>query len=107
MKKRTIREAAIEALKRSGKPIPSNEIYQIIVEHDLYRFYAENPQSIVNGEIRRHCVGIEFLAGASVTLVPFAKFFATLLGYNASDFIFFGTLPNSHNLSKEHTHVNL
>lgn len=60
MKKRTIREAAIEALKRSGKPLPVNKIYDLIIEKDLYRFNAENPRNIVNGEIRRHCVGIEF-----------------------------------------------
>ena len=60
MKRRTIREAAIEALKLSEKPLSSNEIYEVIVSNDLYRFNAENPKAIVNGEIRRHCVGIEF-----------------------------------------------
>ena len=60
MKRRTIREAAIEALKRCGKPLSSREIYEYIIQNDLYRFNAENPLRIVNGEIRRHCVGIDF-----------------------------------------------
>jgi restriction system protein len=60
VKRRTIREAAIEALKRYGKPMSSKDIYAYIVKHDLYRFNAENPLNIVNGEIRRHCVGIDF-----------------------------------------------
>ncbi|MBK6352110.1 MAG: restriction endonuclease [Saprospiraceae bacterium] len=60
MKRRTIREAVIEVLKRCGKPMSSKDIYDYIIKHDLYRFNAENPLNIVNGEIRRHCVGIDF-----------------------------------------------
>lgn len=60
MKRRTIREAIIEVLKRCGEPMSSKDIYEYIVKHDLYRFNAENPLNIVNGEIRRHCVGIDF-----------------------------------------------
>lgn len=59
MKKRTIREAIIEALKRKGKPLPAKEIYDFIIEKDLYRFNAEHPDHIVRTEIRRHCVGID------------------------------------------------
>lgn len=60
MKKRTIREAAIEALKRSGKSLSAKDIYKIIIDHDLYRFNAENPEHIVKVEIRRHCEGVDF-----------------------------------------------
>ncbi len=60
MKKRTIREAAIEALKRSGKPLTTKDIFNFIIENDLYRFNAERPEDIVKVEIRRHCIGIEF-----------------------------------------------
>jgi restriction system protein len=60
MKKRTISEAAVEALRRSGKPLSAKDIYNVIIEHDLYRFNAENPENIVRVEIRRHCEGIEF-----------------------------------------------
>lgn len=60
MKKRTIREAVIDALTRSGKPLYAKEIYNFIISHDLYRFNAENPEGIVKVEIRRHCEGVEF-----------------------------------------------
>jgi restriction system protein len=60
MKKRTIREAAIEALKRSGKPLSASEVYNFIIEHNLYRFNAENPSNIVKVAIRRQCEGVEF-----------------------------------------------
>jgi hypothetical protein len=60
MKKRTFREAAIEALKRSEKPLDSNGIYEFKIKNDSYRFKAANPENIVNGEIRRHCIGVKF-----------------------------------------------
>lgn len=60
MKKRTIREAAIEALKQSGKPLIGRDIYNYIIAHDLYRFNAEDPEHIVKVLIRRHCEGLEF-----------------------------------------------
>lgn len=60
MKKRTIREAVIEALIRSGNPLKARDVYNFIVEHDLYRFNSENPEGIVKVEIRRHCDGVEF-----------------------------------------------
>ena len=60
MKKRTIREAVIHALKLKGKPLSAKEIYDKIIEQDLYRFNAEKPEGIVKVEIRRHCVGVEF-----------------------------------------------
>lgn len=60
MKKRTIKQAAVEALKRKGKPLSSKEIYAVIIEEDLYRFNAERPENIVQVEIRRHCEGLDF-----------------------------------------------
>lgn len=60
MKRRTIREAVIEALKRIGKPLSIKDIYSTIMENDLYRFNAENPVNIVQVEIRRHCEGVDF-----------------------------------------------
>ena len=36
------------------------EIYNYIIEQDLYRFNAIDPENIVKIEIRRHCEGIEF-----------------------------------------------
>lgn len=60
MKRRTIKEAVVELLKKEGKPLSAKEIYVKIVESDLYRFNAEKPENIVQVEIRRHCEGLEF-----------------------------------------------
>jgi restriction system protein len=60
LKKRTIKEAAIEALKRANKPLPIRELYDLIIKQDLYRFNAQDPQNILNTEIRRHCEGVDF-----------------------------------------------
>jgi restriction system protein len=60
MKRRTIIEAAIEALKRKGEPLSTKDIYDFIIEQDLYRFNAEDPVGIVKVQIRRHCEGVDF-----------------------------------------------
>lgn len=60
MKKLTIREAVIAALMQSGKPLYAKDVYDFIVEHDLYQFNTEYPEGIVKVQIRRHCEGVEF-----------------------------------------------
>lgn len=60
MKRRTIREAIIEVLERTNKPLSSLDIYNLIIQEDLYRFNAADPENIVKIEIRRHCVGVDF-----------------------------------------------
>lgn len=60
MKRRTIREAIIEALKRNNRALTAKDVFNYIVENDLYRFRAENPEGIVKVEIRRHCEGVDF-----------------------------------------------
>lgn len=60
MKIRTVTEAAILALNKRGKPSSFKEIYNTIIEYDLYRFNSEDPENIVKVAIRRHCEGVEF-----------------------------------------------
>ncbi len=73
MKRNTISEAAIEALTRFGKPLSAKAIYDYIIEHDLYRFNAEDPENIVKISIRRHCEGVDFPSAKTT------KFFKILL----------------------------
>lgn len=54
----TIAEAAREALRRSGKPMTVDEIYQIIVVDQLAEFIATQPRGVLRNQIRRHCEGI-------------------------------------------------
>lgn len=56
----TIIEAIKEVLKNEPDGLSSSDIYQRIIERKLYKFGAKNPIGVVNGEIRRHCIGLDF-----------------------------------------------
>jgi len=56
----TIKSAIIEVLKKEHKPLRVKEIYNRIIEDDLYRFKAQNPEHIVRTLLRRHSVNIDF-----------------------------------------------
>ncbi len=56
----TIVEAIKEVLKDEPEGLSSADIYQRIIDKNLYKFGAKNPVGVVNGEIRRHCIGLEF-----------------------------------------------
>lgn len=48
------------ALSSLGKPSTSAEIYQEIMDNNLYEFGAKNPQSLVRGKLRTHTLGLNF-----------------------------------------------
>ena len=56
----TINEAIKEVLISNGNGMTSNEIYEEIVKRGLYSFKAKNPEHVVNTNIRRRCVGLDF-----------------------------------------------
>lgn len=56
----TIIEAIKAVLISEPEGLTSVEIYQRIIDKKLYQFGAKNPVGVVNGEIRRHCVGLDF-----------------------------------------------
>lgn len=56
----TIVEAIKTILEEYPEGLTSAEIYEKIIEKDLYIFNAVSPQSIVNNMIRRHCFGLDF-----------------------------------------------
>jgi restriction system protein len=62
MKKRTIKEAIVDVLRKVGTPLSPKEIYNKIIELDYYRFNSETPLHIVSTELRRHSKGIDFPA---------------------------------------------
>jgi hypothetical protein len=59
MKKLTIKEAVIEALKKKGTPLTARDIYDAIIEQNLYQFKSPSPVNIIKVEIRRQCEGVE------------------------------------------------
>ena len=73
----TIVDAVKAVLKDQPDGLQSSDVYQKIIELGLYTFGAENPVAVVNGTIRRHCVGLEFPSANPV------KHFA-IAGYSGS-----------------------
>lgn len=56
----TIKDAIKEVMRLKGSPMTSQEAYEAIVSAGLYEFNAAIPSAIVRGEIRRHCIGVDF-----------------------------------------------
>lgn len=77
----TIVEAISCVLKTSKIGMTSIEIYKEIIKEDLYTFGAKNPVSVVNNEIRRRCVGLDF-----PTSYPQKKF--EIVGYKGKKPLF-------------------
>ena len=57
---RTIVEAIKEVMLRQVHPMSPREAYEAIVRSHLYEFHAEDPLHIVQGQIRRHCQGVDW-----------------------------------------------
>lgn len=62
----TIVEAIKAVLEKAEKPLTSKEIYKAIVDEHLYDFKAINPDAVVNTQIRRHCLGLDFPSSSPV-----------------------------------------
>lgn len=56
----TIVEAINYVLQKSKTGMTSIEVYKQIVKENLYEFGAKTPVSVVNNQIRRRCVGLDF-----------------------------------------------
>ena len=56
----TIKSAIMEVLQEENKPLRVKEIYNRIIEDDLYRFKAADPLHIVRTLLRRHSINIDF-----------------------------------------------
>ena len=59
-KEYTIIGAALEVLKSEGGPMSIQEIYKQIIDKSLYSFHAQDPLSVLRGEVRGHSVGVDF-----------------------------------------------
>jgi restriction system protein len=56
----TIIEAVKQVMRRRGSAMTVAEIYRDIIAANLYTFHADNPPQIVAGQLRRHCLGLDF-----------------------------------------------
>ena len=74
----------IEAVKNvlaDNKAMSSKEIYDKIIENDLYEFPAKNPQAVVNGMIRRHCLELNFPTSSPIKYFRIASIDGRKLKY--------------------------
>jgi len=62
----TINEAAIEVLKKYGKPISADTIYQGISQDKLYVFKAKQPKNVLLSQLRRHCINLDFPSASPI-----------------------------------------
>lgn len=56
----TIVESIKCILQQNNNGLTAKQIYDEIIRQDLYSFGAQNPVSVVNGELRRRCIGLDF-----------------------------------------------
>lgn len=60
MAKITVPQAVIEVMKTVQQPMTVQEIYEKIIELELFTFDTSQPLNIIRKAIRRHCEGIDF-----------------------------------------------
>lgn len=56
---RTIAEAALNVLINRPEGLTCKQIYEAIIEQNLYEFKAENPEAVLWVEIRRRCQNVD------------------------------------------------
>ena len=79
----------VEAVKKilsENEAMSSKEIYEEIVKRGLYEFPAKNPQAVVNGMIRRHCLQLNFPTSSpvkyfSIALQMLVNLFCQFFGF--------------------------
>lgn len=84
----TIVEAIKTVLEKSAEPMTASQIYESIISQGLYLFRAKSPVSVVVGEIRRRCKGLDFPTAHTVKAFEIS-------GYRGKDPLF--ALLSEHN----------
>jgi len=113
----TITEAIIEVLKDKADGCTAEEIYDRIIEKNLYSFGAKSPISVIKIEIRRQCSGIDFPTAYNRKLFRLVKnedkknYYALLQGSDipssSSDGISTDLLPEERIVSDYEEHLQL
>lgn len=62
----TIIESVKEVLKDSLNGLTIDDIFDSIIKRKLYNFNAKKPKEVVKGEIRRHCLNLDFPTASPV-----------------------------------------
>jgi len=70
----TIAESIKCILAGNSEGLTSKQIYDEIIRQGLYSFGAENPAGVVNAQLRRRCVGLDFPTAYPVKLFEIAGY---------------------------------
>lgn len=70
----TIVESIKCILERNSVGLTSKQIYDEIIRQGLYSFGAENPVGVVNAQLRRRCVGLDFPTAYPIKLFDIAGY---------------------------------
>jgi len=62
--KLTIIQAIQQVMVQTQRPMTIQEVYNGIIDKQLYRFKADDPVHIVRNEIRRHCLGLDYASAS-------------------------------------------
>ncbi|MBD1899179.1 restriction endonuclease [Coleofasciculus sp. FACHB-64] len=65
MKEGTIVQTIAKVMQIANRSLSISEIYQLITDHDFYKFKADDPVHIVRSQVRRHCEGLNFSSASS------------------------------------------
>ena len=90
----TIIEAIKKVLNNANKPLSADQIFELITTEKLYEFKAKYPKGVVKGQLRRHCLGIDFPSANPV------KHFQ-LIGNNKYSIITANKSPTFHPLKEK------
>ena len=52
--KKPIHQIAADIVKQNGSAMSAQQIYQAMVDGNLYEFKAKNPATVVRSQLRRH-----------------------------------------------------
>ena len=66
MTKKAIHVIARQVLELNGGPMTAREIYDQIVEGELYVFNAKDPVNVLRSQLRRHSVNVKPSSGEKV-----------------------------------------
>ncbi len=70
----TIVEAIVYVLSNNVSGLTAKEIYAKIIDNNLYSFVARDPLGVVNSQIRRSCLGLDFPSARPTKLFKIVRY---------------------------------
>lgn len=81
----TIVESIKCVLQQNNDGLTSKQIYDEIIRQGLYSFGAENPVGVVNAQLRRRCIGLDFPTAYPIKFFEIAGYVVVYEGIDFFD----------------------